>query len=219
LRAEHKADRARYLTIVDYTKPSNSRRMYVIDLVNNRIVDQTWVAHGMGTDGRSGPGKDGFGSNPPISNEPGSKLSSEGFVITQQVYSGKYGSSLRLTGLEPGNSHISDRGIVIHDWDRRSLVPYSKKDFTNALQSLDSAGGGTDISKNIILTRLTSGEAVPYMPATEGCLGVHPGPARIRDERGEPKSVPSGSEYLRTTLSGGSILFNYSGPEQKSPYY
>ena len=219
LKAQHKADQARYLTVVDYTKPSNSRRMYLIDLTHNRIVDQTWVAHGMGRDAQSIVGRDGFGSNPSTSDDPGSKLSSEGFAITQNIYKGKFGSSLRLQGLDARNRHLSDRGIVIHDWERRTLAPTNKSDFKGALHNLDSASSTSDSEMNVILTRITSVDTMPYLMATEGCLGVHPGPARVRDESGAIQEVASGSEFLRSTLSGGSVIFNYSGPDQKSDYY
>ena len=40
--------------------------------------------------------------------------SSEGAFKTAEFYTGKHGRSMRLDGLDPGNSNARDRAIVIH---------------------------------------------------------------------------------------------------------
>ncbi|MFD0793129.1 murein L,D-transpeptidase catalytic domain family protein [Mucilaginibacter litoreus] len=98
-----------YITVVDFTKSSRTKRMWVIDVLNKALVLNTWVAHGQGSGGDMA---DKFSNN----NE--SHQSSLGFYLTDDVYFGKHGRSLRLNGLDAGvNSAARARGIVIHAAD------------------------------------------------------------------------------------------------------
>lgn len=101
--------RSQYLTICDFSQSSRNKRMYIIDLVNNQLVRNTYVAHGK----NSG---DEYANR--FSNTPESLQSSLGFFITSKTYIGKHGLSLRLTGTEPGiNDKAYERTIVIHGAD------------------------------------------------------------------------------------------------------
>jgi hypothetical protein len=94
------------ITIIDYTRPSAEKRLFVIDLKNRRLLHHTHVTHGMNS---------GFIHARNFSNALGSKQSSLGFFKTAETYFGKYGYSLRLDGLEPGiNDLARKRDIVIH---------------------------------------------------------------------------------------------------------
>ncbi len=94
------------ITIIDFSKPSSEKRFYVIDLVEEKIVKKTYVAHGMGS---------GANYAEKFSNTPGSKMSSAGFYLTDKTYNGKHGYSLKLRGLEEGiNDNAYKRAIVIH---------------------------------------------------------------------------------------------------------
>lgn len=96
-----------YLTVIDYSKPSSERRLWVIDIKRDYVVYNTWVTHGKNS------GKNYATS---FSNRPGSLQSSYGvFLTTDQPYTGDNGYSLRLVGLEPGiNDNAYKRDIVIH---------------------------------------------------------------------------------------------------------
>ncbi len=97
------------LTIIDYNKPSVRKRLFVIDVNNNRLLASSLVAHGKNS------GKNMAMS---FSNVPGSYKSSLGFFVTGRTYQGKHGYSLRLKGLERGiNSNAETRNIVIHGAD------------------------------------------------------------------------------------------------------
>lgn len=99
----------RYLTICDLSQSSKNKRLYIIDLENNQLVKNTFVAHGK----NSG---DEYARR--FSNTPESLQSSLGFFITSKTYIGKHGLSLRLTGTEPGiNDKAYERTIVIHGAD------------------------------------------------------------------------------------------------------
>ncbi len=97
------------LTIIDYTRPSTEKRLWVYDPATGEVLHASLVAHGKNT-----------GANFAIrfSNEPGSLASSLGFYTTGDTYQGKHGYSLKLRGLEPGiNDNALERSIVIHGAD------------------------------------------------------------------------------------------------------
>ena len=52
------------ITIVDYSRPSNERRMFVIDIKSKKVLHNTWVAHGGGKDRSQEAGIDKLGSSP-----------------------------------------------------------------------------------------------------------------------------------------------------------
>jgi hypothetical protein len=97
------------ITIIDFSKPSTRERLFVIDLENKQILYKSLVAHGQNS---------GANIASRFSNAPRSRKSCLGFFITAETYSGKYGYSLKLDGLEPGiNDNARPRGIVIHGAD------------------------------------------------------------------------------------------------------
>ncbi len=100
-------DNTRFITIIDYSKHSSEERFYVFDM-EQYSFDVYLVAHGRGSDGDH----DGYADD--FSNVSGSKQTSLGFMLTAETYSGKYGYSLRLDGLEERNSRARSRAIVIH---------------------------------------------------------------------------------------------------------
>ena len=96
----------RILTLIDFRKSGNERRMWVIDLVDKKVLYHTLVAHGRNS-GELYASK--------FSNILNSNQSSLGFYLTGSVYSGKHGTSLKLKGLEKGiNDNASQRAIVMH---------------------------------------------------------------------------------------------------------
>lgn len=101
---------ARFITIIDYRKPSGEARFHLVDL-HARNAEHLPVAHGMGSD----VDHDGLAER--FSNTPGSKMSSLGAFVTGATYHGRHGLSLRLHGLEPRNDQAEARAIVIHGAD------------------------------------------------------------------------------------------------------
>ncbi|MGF6906182.1 murein L,D-transpeptidase catalytic domain family protein [Fusobacterium sp. PH5-44] len=92
--------------IIDYTKPSNEKRFFVVDLKTKTLKYETLVSHGKNS-----------GLIVPVnfSNTRNSFQTSLGFYKTGETYSGSYGYSLKLVGLEEGfNSNALERKIVIH---------------------------------------------------------------------------------------------------------
>jgi hypothetical protein len=98
-----------YLTICDFSQSSNNKRLYVVDMNNNELVMNTYVAHGCNSGAE-------FATR--FSNKPSSRQSSLGFYVTQNTYSGEHGLSLRIEGLERGfNDKALKRNIVVHGAD------------------------------------------------------------------------------------------------------
>ncbi len=130
------------LTVVDFTKSSNKKRMWVIDLASKKVLMNTLVAHGRNT---------GNVKAEKFSNTPNSFMSSMGFYVTSHTYYGKHGLSLRLKGMDEGfNSNAMERAIVVHGAD------YATDDFIKQYgrlgRSLGCPAVPTEISKELIET-------------------------------------------------------------------
>ena len=94
------------ITLIDFSKPSDQERFYVLDIENKKLLYKTLVAHGRNS---------GMKFAEKFSNVECSNMSSPGFYTTDETYVGGNGYSLRLDGLEPGkNDNARQRAIVIH---------------------------------------------------------------------------------------------------------
>lgn len=94
------------LSICDFSQSSGLKRMYVIDVLNRKVLYRCYVAHGINS------GEEYASS---FSNTPESHKSSLGFYVTRNTYFGSNGLSLRIDGMDKGfNSMASQRNIVIH---------------------------------------------------------------------------------------------------------
>jgi hypothetical protein len=94
------------LAVIDYSIPSLEPRLWVFELATGGLLFHDHVAHGRGT-----------GENYAIhfSNLPESHQTSLGLFLTDDVYTGRNGYSLRMDGLEPGiNDLARERAIVMH---------------------------------------------------------------------------------------------------------
>jgi|GEM_PF-397802 len=99
----------RYLTVIDFRLPSTRERIWVLDMVERKVVFKTLVAHGVNS---------GELYATEFSDRPQSFQSSPGFYLASESYIGKHGLSLRLDGLEAGiNGNARDRAIVLHGAD------------------------------------------------------------------------------------------------------
>lgn len=97
------------LTLIDFDKPSDTERLFVIDVDNGTVLHSSLVAHGKGS---------GQLMATSFSNLPHSNKSSLGFYITDNTYKGRNGYSLVLKGMDPGiNDNAERRSIVIHGAD------------------------------------------------------------------------------------------------------
>ena len=135
----------RYTAIVDFSRPADQHRFFLISTGNWTIDYSSFTSHGSG----SGPRTDAreFGN---IAN---SLKSSKGIMKTGKTYYGKHGYSRKLIGLEEGiNDQVFNRAIVLHpadyvspshvrthgypgrSWGCITLDPKKSEDIINLLQ-------------------------------------------------------------------------------------
>ena len=94
------------LTVIDYSKASSEERLWVFDLSNDKLLYETYVAHGRNS---------GDLYSTRFSNQGRSLASSLGTYVTADTYMGSNGYSLNLKGLEPGyNDNALSRRVVMH---------------------------------------------------------------------------------------------------------
>ncbi|HEY8388358.1 MAG TPA: murein L,D-transpeptidase catalytic domain family protein [Parasegetibacter sp.] len=102
-------EREGIISICDFSQSSRQKRLYVIDILNQKLLMNTYVAHGKNS---------GLEYAKSFSNKPESHQSSLGFYVTSSNYNGAHGLSLRVKGMEKGiNDKAWDRAIVIHGAD------------------------------------------------------------------------------------------------------
>lgn len=115
------------ISICDFTLSSNTKRFWVLDISQHKVLFHTLVAHGAGT---------GEEYATHFSNIPESHQSSQGFYITLDTYLGNNGYSLKLRGVdEEYNSNALDRAIVIHG------APYVSETFARENKRLGRSHG------------------------------------------------------------------------------
>lgn len=93
--------------IADFGVHSSQRRFHFANLENGS-VRSFLVSHGAGSDREH----DGWLKD--FSNVEGSNATSRGAYISWEWYKGRYGTSIRLGGLDPDNSNALPRAIVMH---------------------------------------------------------------------------------------------------------
>ena len=95
------------VAIADFGLHSAEKRFHFVNMASG-AVDSYHVSHGDGSDREH----DGWLKR--YSNEEGSHCTSRGAYMTRSWYVGRYGTSIRLDGLDPTNSNALDRAIVMH---------------------------------------------------------------------------------------------------------
>lgn len=145
------------LTICDFSQPSYSQRMYVIDVRHKKLLYRTYVAHGQNS------GEDYATS---FSNDPDSYKSSLGFYVTKRTYIGRNGLSLRISGVDTGyNDKAAKRNIVLHG------SPYVNPQYMSDFGTIGTSQGcpamPTGISPKIIRTVKNGSCLFIYHPTQE----------------------------------------------------
>jgi hypothetical protein len=123
------------LTVIDYSRPSTEKRLWVFDLKSRELIYEELVAHGQGT---------GANMATAFSNEPDSHRTSLGLFRTDVPYVGKNGYSLRLDGLDKGlNDRARERAIVMHG------APYVSTAFVKSNGRLGRSHGCPAVSAEV----------------------------------------------------------------------
>ncbi len=147
-------DQKQLLTVIDYSKPSNERRLWVIDVKNTKVLFNTWVAHGKNS---------GALKATAFSNDARSLKSSLGVFVTENSYMGGDGYAMRIQGLERGiNDHAYSRDVVFHGaW-------YAGADVAKTRGMLGRSWGcmavGEDVIKPLVDTIKDNTVVVAYYP-------------------------------------------------------
>ncbi|MFW5832162.1 MAG: murein L,D-transpeptidase catalytic domain family protein [Prolixibacteraceae bacterium] len=155
LKEEHTINRPEVITIIDFSLPSSQERLWVLDLVEAKVLFYCLVSHGRNS---------GELMAENFSNNPGSYTSSPGFYTTGETYFGKHGFSLRLDGIENGiNDKARERAIVIHGAEYVS--PDFVKKYGRLGRSLGCPAVPEELSKEIIETIKDGTCLFVYAPA------------------------------------------------------
>ena len=133
--------------IADFAAHSSRPRFHFVNLDRGE-VNSYLVSHGTGSD----PEHDGWLNN--FSNIEGSNATSRGAYVTWEWYTGRYGTSIRLGGLDPTNNNALSRYIVMHS------AGYATQDHVDRWGRLGRSNGcfamGPDNFK-LALTQLSGG--------------------------------------------------------------
>jgi hypothetical protein len=150
-------ERPRTLTVIDYSKPSSQKRLWVYDLSTHELIYEELVAHGQGS---------GANVATEFSNTPDSHQTSLGLFVTEETYVGRNGYSLRLDGLDKGmNDRARERAIVMHG------APYVSPAFVKSNGRLGRSHGCpavSDVVARELIDRVKGGGLVfAYYPDAE----------------------------------------------------
>lgn len=148
-------DHNQILTIIDYSLPSNQKRLWIFDLNDRKLLFHTYVSHGI----KSGELLTNY-----FSNKNNSRSTSIGVYTTNQSYYGRDGLSLRLDGLDRGfNDNASGRSIVMHGgwYVEENFI----KKYGRAGRSWGCPAVPLDMTKSIINTIKDKSIFVAYYPS------------------------------------------------------
>lgn len=121
------------ITIIDYSLPSTKKRLWVLDLAQEKILYTSMVAHGKYS---------GENYTNSFSNQIGSLKTSVGLFLTEETYFGRDGFSLRIKGLEKGfNDNAKVRTIVLHG------APYVSQQFATVRGRIGRSWGCPAVEK------------------------------------------------------------------------
>ena len=142
------------LTVIDYSLPSSTPRLFVFNIAQHKLLFRELVAHGK----NSGDNIANF-----FSNSPGTLATSIGLFVTADTYFGHNGYSLRLKGLDEGfNDMAMDRAIVMHG------ASYVSQEAVKVLGRLGRSWGCPAVSSTVsqkIIDTIRGGSAIfSYYP-------------------------------------------------------
>ena len=153
----HRAATPPVLTLIDFSKPSQEKRLWVMNIEKGKVLFHTLVAHGKAS-----------GADVPMtfSNRDGSEMSSLGFYRTAPTtYLGKHGLSLKIVGLDPGfNTNAESRAVVVHG------AEYVCEDFVKAHGRLGRSQGcpALPVAETAAIVRTIQGGSVLYLHGPAG---------------------------------------------------
>lgn len=143
------------LSVCDFSKSSNTKRLWVINTESGEVLFNSLVAHGKNT------GEE-FAEH--FSNTENSLQSSLGFYITDTTYEGENGYSLRLLGMDKGfNDNALQRSVVMHGAD------YVSEEFAAQHKRIGRSWGCPAVPRNLAepIINTIKGESVLFIYAPD----------------------------------------------------
>lgn len=151
------------LAVIDYSKPSTQKRMWVFDLATDRVLYAEHVAHGQGS---------GHNMANAFSNREGSHQTSLGLFRTAETYVGGNGYSMRMDGLDPGiNDQARTRHIVMHG------APYVNPEAAQRMGRLGRSHGCPAVRSQV------AREMIDSLKGGHFLFAYYPDPAFLRSSR------------------------------------
>ncbi len=144
-----------YLTVVDFTKPSDQKRFCVINMKTKEVVFQGLVSQGKNSGAR-------YATR--FSNVVNSNKSSLGLYRTGKPYVGIAGYSLHIYGLDKGlNDHAAERHVIVHG--SKHVNPQVVAKLHRVGHSLGCFGLNNKYSKGVIDTIKGGSLIFAYYPS------------------------------------------------------
>ncbi len=157
------AGKTQVITIIDFSRPSAQKRLFVIDINRGKLLLQSLVAHGK----NSG---EMYASR--FSNRAESNQSSLGMYVTMDTYTGRHGYSLRLKGCEAGiNDNAYNRDIVLHS------AGYVSASFIKAKGFAGRSEGCPAVPENV------HRKIIDYIKGGSCLFIYHPSPDYIKNSK------------------------------------
>ena len=177
-----------FAVIVDYSRPSTEKRLYLMDL-NAGTVSRYYVAHGV---------RSGVVETRNFSNLQDSWKSSLGFYYAKGSYtSPKNGLSLYLDGIDRSNNNSKVRQIVLHG------AKYVSDDFVRKNGRLGWSEGcfavGLDVVSNLVSILQTGSILLSYHSDLMTAARQYPWEQALAGD----EVVPRGVNRNRTPGEGG----------------
>lgn len=118
-------NKSNYILYIDLDKPIFLPRLYVIDKKSNKIIKRNFVFTSY---------KSGLIYTTKFSNTAHSNITSKGAFKILNDYSGRFGYSVRIQGLESHNNNVLNRAIVLHPW---MGFPYTQGCYSTTKKTLN----------------------------------------------------------------------------------
>lgn len=130
--------------VVDFSLHASEQRMWVFDVFQASLRHRTFTTVGEASDS----GLDGWADA--FSNLSGSHMSSIGLMKAAELYTGSFGPSVRLDGLEYGyNNKVRSRAIVMHPWNGSAPAYVNANPSTGAAATWGCLGVDPNISNDV----------------------------------------------------------------------
>ena len=131
--------RKNLVIIVDYSKNILTKRLFVLDMKERKVVISSTVSHAW-VSGVMYPNE--------YSNQNGSNMTSKGNYITRSTKYGSFGYSMIIDGLDYGiNNNAKSRAIIFHS-DKKMNTKWSKGCFATPEETNKKI---IDLTKNGVL--------------------------------------------------------------------